>query len=167
MDKNKPSFAFTLIEVIVSFGIILLFSGVFLANFYFYSESKKLKTEAQKLKTTVELARKMATSAEGNYCNGSPFGFQVNVSSSFFQLKACCNQNCQNSPLISQFDFPRNIILNGDSLTVTFKTPNGWLYQSNPNNSIDIIIKNSVLNRCIKFSINYYGTISEENEYGC
>lgn len=165
MDKNKPSFAFTLIEVIVSFGIILLFSGVFLANFYFYSESKKLKTEAQKLKTTVELARKMAASTEGNYCGGSPFGFQVNVFSSFFQLKACCNQNCDNPTLISQFNFPRNI--NGFSSNIIFKTPNGWLYQNNPNNSIDIIIKNSILNRCIKFSINYYGTISEENEYGC
>lgn len=56
--KNR---GFTLIEILISITIIILFSGITLAYYNNFTEDQKLKSESKRLISVLALARKMAS----------------------------------------------------------------------------------------------------------
>ncbi|HLC94552.1 MAG TPA: prepilin-type N-terminal cleavage/methylation domain-containing protein, partial [Patescibacteria group bacterium] len=64
---------FTLIEVLIAAVIILVFSGISLAGYWQFNESKKLDEETKKFVETLMIAKQKAISGEARTCgdNGS------------------------------------------------------------------------------------------------
>ena len=58
MDKNNQQKSFTLIELLVVVSVMALFSGLFLAAYNDFAETKKLEGETKKFVEVLELAKK-------------------------------------------------------------------------------------------------------------
>lgn len=83
---------FTLIELVISVSIILLFSGITLAFFNDFTEDKKLDAEADKLINTLELARSKAINSDASVActSGSIKGYKVKITVSNYTLSIHC-----------------------------------------------------------------------------
>src|SRR3990167_4370935 len=83
---TKNLSGFTLIEVLIAAVIILVFSGISLAGYWQFNESKKLDEETKKFVETLMIAKQKAISGEARTCgdNGS---FGLYWKSNFFFIQ--------------------------------------------------------------------------------
>lgn len=150
----KTKNAFTLIELIVAVGIISVFSGMSLAGYLNYTEELKLKSEAGRLISTIELAKKKASSGELFDTGCTNFeGYRVEISANSFNLLFLCDGlqqqvqgNSFNNPVsitsaIGNLDFkPLGI---GTDITIG-----------------TITIRNSRISKCMNITVNSVGIMS-------
>ncbi|MBI5127128.1 prepilin-type N-terminal cleavage/methylation domain-containing protein [Candidatus Roizmanbacteria bacterium] len=155
MDKNN--LAFTLIELIVTLSIILIFVTLTLPNFNIYSQQLKLKNDAQKFVDIFELAKKKAITSDLYDQSCSQFnGYRITLDANSYILKFGCAGVYQN---IQTYNFdPNNTSITGVG---DFDFPPLGL---NINLSISAIrFKNTAINQCIDISVSRIGIININN----
>lgn len=159
MDNYKKR-GFTLIELIIVITIITLFSGLTIAQFNSFSEKQKLKTEAQKFASMLELARKK-TIAHNTIpsCVDNFNGYKVTFSPNSYSLSYCCAGDCTYSS-IQSVNLPSAIQLVGSIDHIQF-VPN--FQGTDLTASKDIHLKNTVLggaNKCMKITVTTNGIVT-------
>ncbi|MFZ6034858.1 MAG: pilus assembly FimT family protein [Patescibacteria group bacterium] len=150
----KTKNAFTLIELIVAVGIISVFSGMSLAGYLNYTEELKLKSEVGRLISTIELAKKKASSGELFDTGCANFeGYRVEISANSFNLLFLCDGlqqqvqgNLFNSP-VSITSVTGNLDFKplGIGTDITIGT---------------ITIRNSRIGKCMNITVNSVGIMS-------
>lgn len=144
LDMKKRSF--TLIEILISITIVILFSGITLAYYNNFTEDQKLKSESKRLISVLALARKSASAGVSDPANCSIFdGYKVVFKTSYYELQRCCNSSA--CVYVHSYNFPENI---------TVKTEGDVLFQplslGAKTLTSPIIVKNK-LEKCIHITI--------------
>lgn len=81
---------FTLIEIIVSVAILLLLSGVFIANYNGFSNSQTVRQSALDLMANLQAARTSASAGVKPSGCDTLVGYTVNFTSSAYTAQALC-----------------------------------------------------------------------------
>lgn len=110
MEKYNKSF--TLIEIIVTISIILLFVSLSIPRYNVYNQQLKLKSSLQKLVDIFELAKKKAITSELADKSCVQFnGYRLTLNADSYSLKFGCNGIYQD---IQTYNFDNNVsIING------------------------------------------------------
>jgi len=150
--------SFTLIEILITTSIILIFGGLSLAYYHNFNQEKILQYEAQKLINSIEIAKKKANSGEVKNCS-SFCGYQLSLNNTNYSIDICCacdtNSNCINpTPIIRNY-FPPGIISLNNFRTMfrpllPLVTP------------IVFQLKNNNISQCEEISINQAGVIESQ-----
>src|SRR5690349_10405255 len=91
MQKKMASFS--LIEIIIVCAILVLFSGVVLANYNNFNQQKNLEKEVSRTVDVLSLNKSKAQTGDVNTsCSGSNEfgGYRVDVTQSGYNFKQCC-----------------------------------------------------------------------------
>ncbi len=155
---------YTLLELLIVVMIILIFSGLLLAQYNSSNEQIKLKTEVQKLSGMLELARKKTLAHNTiSSCIGNFNGYQISLSANQYALSYCCANDCNYSS-IHTTTFPSTIRI------MSPLVPNPYLIQFIPSfqgttlgSDITVQIKNTAIpstNKCIQLSISKIGIVT-------
>lgn len=154
--------AFTLIELIISIGIIMVFSGMALPRYNNYNNELKLKKEVKRLISVIELAKKKALTSDLYDQNCSEFqGYRVAVGTYSFSLNFLCSGMEQE---IQEYILDSNVIISNGTGNLDFP-PIG----ANVNIPIGTIrLKSDSISKCIDVSITSIGIVStNESLFGC
>lgn len=101
--------SFTLIEILVTVTIILLFTGLSIPRYNTYTQQLKLKSEAEQIADVIELAKKKAISSELYDLNCTDFtGYRVTLNNTSVSLKFGCANIYQT---INSFVFDNGITI--------------------------------------------------------
>lgn len=167
--RKKYSKSFSLLELIIVISIVLLFSGLLLAQYGNFIEQSRLKTEANKLREVLELAKKKTTAREivGTCITGFN-GYKVDVQPSGYTLLSCCGGICDNSTIIQSFNLSsliNTISITTGSITIQFvPTPAKTLLTSDTT----IRLQNTsipTVNKCIDVTITKIGIIGVSDTF--
>ncbi|MDH7476137.1 MAG: hypothetical protein QHH09_01540 [Microgenomates group bacterium] len=157
-NKNKKNIGFSLIEILITVLVIIIFAGIGLANYNNFILDQKLKDEAKKLISVLELAKKEASSATASVAcdinNKIYKGYQVIVDNNGYRLYRCC-ASCDDK--LSDYSFLFGIKLKSDPSTILFRPLSSGITISGGN---PIVLMNE-LNHSINILINIAGTIEE------
>lgn len=150
----KSNRSFTLIEILVTVMIILLFTGLSIPRYNIYTEQLKLKSEIQQVSDLIELAKKKAISSELFDDNCTDFsGYRVTLDNNSVSLKFGCSNDYQT---INSFVFENGITIIAGTGNLDFP-PLGV----NTNISISYIrFKNIKLNQCQDIYLSSIGIIT-------
>jgi len=166
---------FSLLELIIVISIALLFSGLLLAQYGNFIEQSRLKSEANRLKNILELAKKktIARDITGSCVSGFN-GYEINaVSSSRYDLVSCCGTCDETNPL-NQFNLSAQTttisIISTTPTTIQFiPTPAGILFDNDPTiTSKTIRLKNSAIpssNTCLDITVSKPGIIDVSDSF--
>lgn len=160
---------FNLIELIIVTGIVLLFSGLLLAQYGNFIEQSRLKSEANKLKDILELAKKKTIAKEiPSSCLLGFNGYKIDVRSNGYDLSSCCGDICTDSTLIQSFNLSsqtNTISIPSGNQTIQFvPTPAGTLLDTDAT----VKIKNSSIpnaNKCIDITVTKIGIIGVSDSF--
>ena len=156
--------SFTLIELLITTSIILIFGGLSLASYNQFNEEQKLKNEARKFVDALELAKKKAITGDiGSYTCDNFFGTRVTISSSSYTVKLCCQANCNNStPTLPPYGFASNIqSLSTGSITFSH-------LEAKISGITSFTLINTTINKCLTISISSAGVVTlNENLSNC
>lgn len=160
MVKDKQSFAFTLIELLIVFFIIFIFGGVSIAFYHNFTQEQQLRNEAKKFVDVLELAKKKTTA--GDYLNApcSGYGYRVEINSNNYRLRVCCydlNNTCNSNQLINTFNVSNNIQFQSTYYVRFLPLTNK--IESNLNFPITSFIKNQSIGKCVEVGITQFGII--------
>lgn len=152
MEKSNRSF--TLIEILVTVTIILLFSGLSIPRYNTYTQQLKLKSEAEQITDVIELAKKKAIASELYDLNCSDFtGYRVTLNNTSASLKFGCSNIYQT---INSFVFDSGITIIAGTGDLNFP-PLGV----NLNIPISYIrLQNIKLNQCQDIYISSIGIVT-------
>ena len=151
MDKNSKGF--TLIELIITLSIILLFVSLTIPRYNTYTQQLRLKNDAQRISDIIELAKKKAITSDLYDKNCAQFnGYRITVDANSYIMKFGCSGAYQN---IETYSFDSNIT--AISGTGDFNFPALGLNTNLAINSIRL--KNSSLSQCVDITISKIGII--------
>ncbi len=158
--------AFTLIELLIVTTIILLFSGLVLAQYNNFTQQQNLRTEAQKLANMLELARKKTLSKEIiTSCSGAFNGYKLTINSNNYMLSYCTTSNCNCTT--TDIPFTYNI---PSGTPVTFLPSPVTSIQFLPSfqgtdltGTLSIQIKNTSINQCVQLSVSKIGIVTYDS----
>lgn len=151
---------FTLVEMIVVFGILSIFAGMSLAYFNSFTSRKQTEVESNKLVDVLELAKKKAFSGDiPSQCTSKFLGYRVKVLFNGYELYF----NCQNTSyqLMQSYTFVSGITSSVGAGGATIDFPPLTLNQSvtvTPNGAIRLT--NSDASSCYQITVNSAGIIS-------
>lgn len=136
--------SFTLIELIITTSIILLFAGMALGYYNTFTEDRKINADLTKVQNTLELAKKKANASDVSQClNQSQTGitgfFFAVTGSTSFQIAPLCLSGTPNA--ISYTTEQNNTI------AVTGTQPIIFYSITNKATESCIVITNSSLNK--------------------
>lgn len=154
--------AFTLIELIISIGIIMVFSGIALPRYNNYNNELKLKKEVKKLVSTIVLAKKKALTSDLYDQNCTEFeGYRITVGTYSYILNFLCGGMEQE---VQEYTLDSNVIISNGTGNLDFP-PIG----ANVNIPIgNIRLKSDSISKCIDISITSIGIVStDESLFGC
>ncbi len=119
LAQKKYSAGFTLIELIVVMGVILLLTGGALAGFGNYNQSQRLKQTAKTFITDLRQAQSKATTGTRSKCSsGTIFGgYSVTFSGTDYTLNAVCDGG---NVVDRKVTLPTGISVNANPVTFTF-----------------------------------------------
>ncbi len=170
--KNR---GFTLFELIVIIGILLLFIGLSLVYYNNYSEGISLQGETKNLSNALALASKKAQVAElAEQCT-TFLGYRVEITSeSSYELQRCCGSDLLNPQLTVNkvYNLPINIkIVSSIPSTVLYKKLSGGVVinENEENTSLKITLQNNALKskNCINININKVGIVETGERQNC
>ncbi len=180
MEVNNKN-GFTLIELLVVTSIIVLMSGLSLAYYNDFTNTKNLNNEQEKVDEALELAQKKAITGDLSPASGCVnfVGYSLDIipSSSTYKLNFCCNPN----PLNTKDDADATCVSNNVatyilSNNVTFVAPavnakirfkklgtGVGLTTNNGNGVYDggIILKSPGSNKCASVTVSSSGVITD------
>ena len=154
--------AFSLIEIIVTIDIIILFSVLTIPRYYKYSQQNKLKQQTTELAETLELAKKKAGVSELYNPACSDFrGYRITIASNSYSLNFGCGGTYE---AIQQYDLASNTsVITG---TGNFDFPRAGFGINISQGTIRL--KDSYINECLDISITPLGIITVgESFFGC
>ena len=167
--------AFTLIEMLVVFGIISIITGMTVTSYTTSAETRNLEGEARRLVDTFNLAYKKGYSAEtGPLAQCSTFtGYRLTLTQNTKQyvLTKCCNATCSGaqSSVVSTYTIPHT--------SVVFTAPTGvtqYLFQPlsvrvvvTPAANQTITLRNTRIGKCISLAVNSAGAVQENAKVNC
>lgn len=149
--------SFTLIELLITTTIILIFGGLSLAYYNNFTHERILKQEALKLFNTFELAKKKANSGDlsGKTCSGGFDGYRMEVLSSGYKLWLRCG-GVNVSPAILSYNFVLS-----NNISISSGAGNYDFHELNMiSTSGTIQIKNSAISKCLNITIYPSGVIT-------
>lgn len=120
--------AFTLIELIVVIAIIGIFSGMGLAAYNNFTDTKNLETETQKLLDILELAKKKASAGDMDAFSCFTFdGYRVTINTNNYTMFLVCKDAVGNEipNLIKTYSFNKGITNNPTAGVINFKPLSG------------------------------------------
>lgn len=152
MVKNNQ--AFSMIELLISISIILLFSGIAIPNYIRLSQQLKLKSNVHKLIDNIELAKKKAISSDLYDTSCSQFdGYRISLNNNNYIFSFGCAGAYQN---IATYDLDTNLEVTTGTGNLDFPA-----LGTNINITINSVrIKNNTLNQCMDFTISPIGIIT-------
>lgn len=171
MEKNsKRGLAgFSLMELIIVVATVLFFSGLLLAQYGNFIEQSRLKTEASKLRDTLQLAKKKTIAREiVGSCIGGFDGYQVDINSDGYNLLFCCSGSCDAGNPVFSFR------LTSQTNTVSIVSGTGSiqfvpsLKGTSLDNDVTIILKNSAINstnKCLQITVAKVGIVSLDDSF--
>lgn len=158
MVKTK---GFTLIELLVVLGIIVIFSGLSLAYFNTFSNTKDLEKELNKLQDTLQLAQKNAIS--GDSCSNYT-GYEMDIISTGYTLYKCCGTCAQAANKQVSYSFPSGTSITSGTGNILFKVLGGGTDLTSVKN---IHIKGAYVSpsstQCMNVSVQPNGLVSSSN----
>lgn len=162
IENQNILFAFTLIEIIVVMGILVLLSGITFAFYNHYQQEKNLESEVNKIVDVLELAKNKSISFDlssvPDTCNFK--GYQITfINNQTYQLVVCCDIDCNNFFNLNTYRLNPNIIFANFPISPINFTP---IFGNTPNNR-DIILKHIYLDKCQKINVNQQGIINVSN----
>jgi len=177
MEKkmNKKNKGFTIFEILIVVGIIILLSGLTVTYYNNYSENEKLSGEAKKINSVFDLALKKTQAAEWTSeeegCLPSFIGYQITISdTNQFALERLCSGP---ATIIKTYYLQNNIKIVQPEVGTTMlyrKLSKTILLNYNEIiEPIELIIKNEALNNnnCLKITINQAGVINIGEKTNC
>lgn len=161
--------SFSIIELIIVTTVVLLFSGMLLTQYGNFIEQSRLKTEANKLKDILELAKKKTIAREvANACIVGFNGYKIDVRSDGYDLSSCCGDSCTENTLIQSFTLTsqaNTISITSGNETIQFvPTPAGTSLTSDTT----IKLKNSSIpgtNKCLNVTVTKVGIIGVDDSF--
>lgn len=169
MGKNNR--AYSLIEVLVVCGILLAAYGVVSAQYNTYTQQRKLRDEAKKITSTLNLAGQRAAAGDSGSSCDDYRGFSVTVATTgTYTTRRCCESACSSSQSIiqSQETLP---------LGLSFLAPataTSYLFKSltrevtvSPAGNQTITLRNALIGRCISLVVSPSGVITQQAETSC
>lgn len=166
---------FTMLEMLVVLGIILLITGATIATFNTQSIDKQLQAESSKLADVFDLARKKASSADAaTTCSTSNWkftGYRVVVTApSSYILQLCCDATadgvgCTNPQQIASYVINNSSITFQNSGTPRFK-PLSEGADLTGLASGAITVKSSI-NKCIDVTVSSTGIVDTTTPVSC
>jgi type II secretory pathway pseudopilin PulG len=146
--------AFTLIEVVISIGIIIVFAALVMPRYNDYNNELKLKKETRRIMSTIELAKKKALSSDLYNPSCTSFeGYRVEVAANSFTLHFMCEGAQQ---MIQSYPLDSNV-------SITTGTGNMDFAPIGANTSIPIgtiRLRNDSIGKCIDITVTPLGIVS-------
>lgn len=156
MNKNL---GFSLIEVLISISIIIIFSGMGMVYYNNFTEQKKLDQETKRFTDTLELAKVKSSSGDTSLCQGvetTPMikKYSVDVNTTSYKLAPEC---LTGTPVPLNYEVPNNIQIGvtGAPQRISFDPQ---MIQIAP---ICLFFKNISLNKCTYVNVEKTGIISD------
>lgn len=158
---------YTLLELLIVVAIILIFSGLMLAQYNSSNEQIKLKTEAQKLSNMLELARKKTLARNIiDTCINNFSGYALTLDSNQYTLSYCCAGNCAYST-IQTTKFTNSISIVNPPMPYPIQFIPSF-QGTNLTSDITVQIKNTAIpstNKCIQLSISKIGIVTIDDAF--
>lgn len=163
MDKNKhfKKRSFTIIELIITISIIIVFSGLIIPFFNQFNLEQQLKNESKKVINFLELARKKAISGDlKNFSCVNFTGYLVTINTTNLQIYLCCGSatgnSCLNQYQITTYNLPSQISVTTGLGNFQFKNLTG---QTTLLNQLTITIRQTAIGKCANIYISPSGLI--------
>lgn len=176
---------FSLIELLIVIGIILIFSGITLASYNTYTQEQKLETSARKILDVIDLARKKISAGDVSAgCTGNLLSYEIKKlpDDVTFEMRIICadsNNFIQSYVLSSdhsvQFE-SMNIVGSNSIDSVRFlAVTSGVEVQNNlgeytvmpSNETVEILLKNRIISKCYSIVLNSAGVVTTSQITTC
>jgi prepilin-type N-terminal cleavage/methylation domain-containing protein len=165
----KQTKGFSLIELIIVVATVLFFSGLLLTQYGNFIEQSRLKTEANKLRDVLELAKKKTLAREiVSSCITGFDGYKVNINSNDYNVLFCCGDTCDsNNPVLSSS-------LTSQTNTVSIVSGTGSiqfipsLKGTSLTSDTTITLKNTAIgssNKCIQVTVTKVGIVGVADSF--
>ena len=174
MGKNPEFSSFTIVEILVVIGIIVLLTGLSLASYNRLIQEKNLEKEINRLIDVLSLAKSKAQSGDVNTDCSTIFpldtlefgGYRVEINTANYSFRQSCrdiNTKVLSAfgSIIQSYDFPL-VVSNTSALsTVDFYPLSGGATNTT------LTIKNSSINECLDLTISETGVITAGDTNPC
>ena len=178
--KNNGS-GFTLLELIIVIGILMIFAVLSLSYYNNYTDGRKLESEAKNFINALTLASKKAQTAEAvsiAQCTNSFVGYQVVIDTQIpfsYSIRRCCgNLYCNSSNTrFKKYTSTSNISLLTDTVNniIFQKLSSGIVVNQGAITApVTITLKNSSLSNnknCVDITIVKTGASRHGERYDC
>ena len=157
-----------MLELIIVITIVLLFSGLLLAQYGNFIEQSRLKTEAKKLRDILELAKKKTNVKEGTTCLIGFEGYEISVRNDGYDLTDCCSGSCNSATPIHLYSLSsqtNTISIVAGTGTIQF-VPNP--YGTTLDTDLSINLMNSAIPsaaKCLRVTVSKVGIIGVEDNF--
>jgi Tfp pilus assembly protein FimT len=160
-NNKRLNLSFTLIEIIIILGILLISTGISLSFYNRFNQETDLEVEVNKITDLINLAKKKSMSYDislaGEDCQFS--GFQIFFpSNNQYQLQLCCRSDCLENVNLNSFKLKLNIILMNYPSAITFFPTLG-----KTDKDYSLIVKHNLINKCKQININKEGVVNINN----
>ncbi len=172
--QKKFRKGFTIIELVMVFVVIAIFTGMTLPYFNSSTTSKKLEQEAKQIVDVIELAKSKAMAADVSNVPGCTTfrGYEVFFDNPLtsYRLRACCSDAGSPDALCSAFqDLQVYPIQSGQTivLSANLASPNNFIHFVNLklgttlSSNATIKVQNASISKCIRITVDKIGLVSE------
>ncbi len=160
-NNNRLNLSFTLIEIIIIIGILLISTGISLSFYNRFNQETDLEVEVNKITDLINLAKKKSMSYDISQANEDCqfSGFQIFFpSNNQYQLQLCCRNDCLENINLNSFRLKLNLILINYPPAIIFYPTSG-----ETDKDYSIIVKHNLLNKCKQININKKGVVNINN----
>lgn len=172
MGKNsRLRAAFTLVEVMVVCGIILISTGLGITRYNDFTQKRLLNQALRQVQDIMSIASAKATAGDSGISCTAFQGYQVAVQTNgTHTLKKCCEATCNavESTLVSTYYVPTGITVSAPTANTTYlfkKLSQG--ISANPAANLTVTLRNTALARCVSLTLDVSGVITQGAEVAC
>lgn len=160
ITRNNSRNAFTLIELLIGAGFVILFFGITLASSRGFGKKLQLEAEKDRFINTLELAKKKARVGDRGGCT-TLSNYQISIlNDQSYSLNPICTSGSGNS---QTFTLKQSSSIRITDYTIQNTTFQPLTQSVSPN---CIIISDTSTDRCYKLTIIESGITNDENQAG-
>lgn len=167
MGRNS----FTLVEMLVVTGIILVSVGFGTARLGDYTNRRILADEAKEITNVLSQASKRAVAGDSGSACANFQGFQVSVTTTdAYSVRRCCEGACNSAQSTvqetHQLPVGLRFVQPAVNTTYLFNKLNQTV-TANPSANLTISVRSTALARCIPLTISPAGLVTQGAEIAC